>query len=107
MFKDGEGNTVGYPSKLTKVEGVDGIIASTNANGKLTLSIDPAFTPSLPDDLVGQTLNISGDSTLHKVTATTLVVDYIQFNTSYTLEEALALPGSAFCKLTNGQLIAR
>ena len=70
-------NHVNRLSKLTKVLGISGIIATTDATrpGEVVLKIDPNFSPTFPDDISATTLNISGQSNLDTVTANQLTLN--------------------------------
>lgn len=101
-------NHIVYLSKLTKVVGNNGVVASTNSSnpGQVTLEIDPDYMPTLPSDLTGQTLSISGDSTMHQTTMTTAIVDNIRLNRTYTKAELAQLPKGTIVRLASGEIKA-
>lgn len=69
-------NHIVYLSKLTKVTGSSGVVAVTDSDrpGEVVLSIDSDYIPTLPDDLTGETLSISGNATMHATTVTDLTI---------------------------------
>jgi hypothetical protein len=132
-----DNNHVVYLSKLTRVVGESGINVTTDSTrpGEVKVAISGDFTPNLPDDLTGNTLSISGNSTLSDTsissatietgaissatittgaittaTITTATMDvakgnYFSFRRTYTKEEAKALPKNTLVILTGGEVV--